>query len=139
MLKDFPLKLFSSEKAETLLEREMASLVESKTDYDPAKSFSKLTYKYPVEVIYNSETKQPECLTQMYSSSNYLLRQTSCLVPWGLANKLQLGYDLYFNLSGTRHIKTDLEYYIADCKGTLARFYPSLFARGIRLFEYSCI
>ena len=133
MHKDFPSKLFSSEKAQGLLERESASVVESKTNYDLAERVSKLTYNYPQEVTFNLGTGQADCLTQMYSASS-LLRQTSGMLPWGLANKIQLGYDLYFDLSSTenRQLKVEMDYYFAECKGTLGRFYPSLFVKGMR-------
>ncbi len=123
MLKDFPSKLFSSERAKAV------SFIETSTNYDLAKNISKLTYNYPQEITHNPTTNQAECLTQMYLAGN-CLTQTSGLLPWRGANQLRDGYDLYFDLKLMDSAKEEQQYSIAECKGTLARFYPSLFAKG---------
>lgn len=128
MNKDFPYKVFSCEGKQALLDRQSLPKP-SITSYDIPKRLSKLTYSYPNEITYDNKLKKPKCLTQMYFSTDYL-KQTSPLLPWHLAKRLDKGYDLYFDLYEATKNESEPEYYFADCKSTLAKFFPNLFAKG---------
>ena len=122
MLKDFPSFLFTREKETQTLQN--LDLTSSQNQYDRAENVAKLKYSYPVNIGYNDQENKPKCLTQMYLASDFLAELTPIL-PWNSANPVNTGYNLFHDFK-----RDEAEYYIADCRKTLASFFPSLFAGG---------
>lgn len=130
--KDFPSSIFPYEKQSTINEREeLLKLNETSSIYEYAENISKLHYGYPQSITLKDGCGEPECLTQMFYSSDHLHQITS-LLPWNSPNHISKGYDLYYDLNLKREADTNdiIEYYHADCKSSLAKFYPNLFLKG---------
>jgi hypothetical protein len=129
MEKDFPSSLFSccsDNKSETRSSTDNLNL------YKKIENITKLSYHYPINIIYNDKENKPECYTQM-CFSNGRLKRTLPLLPWNLANSLTKGCDIYLDLKSKSYElenKAEIEYYYADCKSNRAKFYPDFFVRG---------
>lgn len=129
---DFPSSIFSYEKESTVNEREeLLKLHRASNSYEASENASKLHYGFPQSITLKDGCDEPECLTQMFYSSDHL-RQTTSLLPWNLPNQISKGYDVYYDLNLNRQVNTKdiIEFYHADCKSSLAKFYPNLFLQG---------
>ena len=140
MNKDFPSALF-----ETLSNKAAAAEAGSSRDlYAEKEILTNLNYTHPIAVNFDEFTKQPEVLTQMFYADD-CLNVTTPIMPWSMPSDLKKSpnYDIYYEMAEKiAQITQSKLYYLATCKSTRAKFFPSLLSKCkkhtsvINLFYY---
>ena len=135
MNKDLPSSLF-----ETLVSKETSNAAAQSTDsrdsYAEKENLTNLNYTYPIAISFDESSKQPRVLTQMIYADDRL-KQTTPLLPWNLPNDLKKSgtYNIYHEINEKLAQQNQSEYYyLATCKSTRAKFFPSLLKKSINHF-----
>ena len=141
MNKDLPSSLFETLAAgkETTNSKAVAAAqsTNSRDSYvDEIENLTNLDYTYPIAVSFDESSKQPRVLTQMIYADDRL-KQTTPLLPWSLPNDLKKSgtYDIYHEINEKLAQQNQSEYYyLATCKSTRAKFFPSLLKKSKQKF-----